>query len=159
MENELKTNAVRLSPEEQYRIRKGIIRLWKQGKSNEEIAEILDVSLRHVQNTKKSYEDGGIAGIKPKTRGRRKGDKRVLTPEQEREIQQIIVDKNPDQLRLPGCMWTRNNIRNLIRGKYKIDIKLSTLGYYLQRWGFSVQRPAKRANKQDEKQAELRPYT
>jgi hypothetical protein len=26
------------------------------------------------------------------------------------------------------------------------------LGYYLQRWGFSVQRPVKRANKQDEKQ-------
>lgn len=151
MENELKTNAVHLSPEEQYQIRKSIIRLSKKGTSNEEIAEILDVSLRHVQNTKKSYEDGGIAGIKPKKRGRRKGEKRTLTPEQERETQQIIVDKNPDQLRLPGCMWTRNNIRDLIREKYKIDIKLSTLGYYLQRWGFSVQRPAKRANKQDEK--------
>ncbi|WP_462282763.1 helix-turn-helix domain-containing protein [Ruminococcus champanellensis] len=28
--------------------------------------------------------------------------------------------------------------------------KLSTLGYYLQRWGFSVQRPVKRAYKQDQ---------
>lgn len=28
---------------------------------------------------------------------------------------------------------------------------LSTLGYYLSRWGFSVQRPVKRAYKQDEK--------
>jgi len=27
---------------------------------------------------------------------------------------------------------------------------LSTLGYYLARWGFSVQRPTKRAYKQDE---------
>lgn len=31
-------------------------------------------------------------------------------------------------------------------------MKLSTLGYYLARWGFSVQRPVKRAYKQDKKQ-------
>ena len=150
MENELKTNAVRLSPEEQYQIRKSIIRLCKAGKDNHEIAEILDVSLRHVQSTKSQYADGGIAAIKPKTRGRRKGEKRTLTLQQEQEIQQIIVDKNPDQLRLPGCMWTRENIRDLIKQKYKIEMPLSTLGYYLQRWEFSVQRPVKRAYKQDE---------
>ena len=49
-------------------------------------------------------------------------------------------------------MWTRENIRQLIRDKYKITMPLSTLGYYLERWGFSVQRPVKRAHKQDEKQ-------
>lgn len=152
MENELKTNAVHQSPEEQYQIRKSIIRLSKKGKSNVEIAEILDVSLRHVQNTKKLYENGGIAGIKPKQRGRRAGEKRTLTPEQEKKIQLIIVDKNPEQMRLAGCMWTRNNIRDLIKQLYKTEMKLSTLGYYLQRWGFSVQRPVKRARKQDEQQ-------
>ena len=152
MENELKLNAVRLSPEEQYQIRKSIIRLSKKGKSNEEIAEILDVSLRHVQNTKKTYADGGIAAIKPKTRGRRTGEKRTLSPEQEWAIKKIIIDKHPEQLKLPGCMWTRENIRDLIKQKYKITMPLSTLGYYLGRWGFSVQRPAKRAYKQDEKQ-------
>lgn len=47
-------------------------------------------------------------------------------------------------------MWTRNNIRDLIKEKYGIVIKVSTLGYYLQRWGFSVQRPIKRAYKQDQ---------
>lgn len=101
---------------------------------------------------KKVYAENGIAGIKPKTRGRKTGEKRILTPVHEREIMQIIVDKNPEQLKLKGCMWTRNNIRDLIFQKYKIDIKLSTLGYYLSRWGFSVQRPVKRAYKQDEKQ-------
>lgn len=48
-------------------------------------------------------------------------------------------------------MWTRNNISQLIREKYGIDIKLSTLGYYLARWGFTVQCPIKRAYRQDEK--------
>ncbi len=152
MEKELKTNAVKLSPEEQYQIRKSIVRLFKQGKKNGEIAQILDVSERHVMAVKKMYAENGIAGIKPKTRGRKTGEKRILTPAHERGIMQIIVDKNPEQLKLKGCMWTRNNIRDLIFQKYKIDIKLSTLGYYLSRWGFSVQRPVKRAYKQDKKQ-------
>lgn len=43
MENELKTNAVKLSPDEQYQIRKSIVRLSKTGKTNGEIAEILDL--------------------------------------------------------------------------------------------------------------------
>jgi transposase len=150
MENELKTNAVRLSPDEQYQIRKSIIRLWKKGKSNEEIAEIEDVSLRHVQNTKKQYLNGGSGAIKPKTRGRRPGEKRTLTPAQEQEIQRIIVDKTPEQMRFKECMWTRKNIAALIQQKYSIDMPLVSLGVYLSRWGFSVQRPTKRAYKQDE---------
>jgi transposase len=149
MKNELKTNAVSLSQDAQYQIRKNIIRLSRSGKKNREIAEILDVSLRHVQNTKKQYADGGIAEIKPKKRGRTSGDGRSITPEQEREIQNILIDKCPEQMKLAGCMWTRVNIRDLIRRKYKIDMPLSTLGCYLQRWGFSVQRPRKQAYKQD----------
>jgi transposase len=152
MENELKTNAKRLSPNEQYQIRKGIIRLMKAGKKPAQIVEILDVSLRHVYNTQTAYENGGIVGIKPKKRGRRTGAKRTLRPEQEKEIQKIIVDKTPEQLLFKECMWTRANIRSLILRVYKIDMPLSTLGYYLERWGFSVQRPTKRAYKQDEAQ-------
>lgn len=150
MEKELRTNAKRSSPETQCEIRKSIIRLLKSGKSNQETAQILDVSYRHVCAVKKAYAEQGIEGIGQKTRGRRQGEKRTLTPDQEKEVQKIIVDKTPDQLRFKECMWTRNNIRGLIREKYKIDMPLSTLGYYLERWGFSVQRPVKRAYQQDE---------
>ena len=154
MENEIKTNAVKLSPKEQYLIRKNIVRLLNKGKGNSEIAEILDVSERHVRSVKKAYSEHGIEGIKLKKRGRKKGENIILTPAREKEIMGIIVDKCPEQIRLPGCMWTRENIRQLIKEKYKIDIKLSTLGYYLARWGFSVQRPVKRAYKQDGKQVD-----
>ena len=150
MENELKTNAVKLSPDEQYQIRKSIVRLSKKGKTNGEIAEILDVSERHVRSVKKQYSEGGLAVLKPQKRGRSTGEKRILTPEQEKEIPSIIIEKDPMQLNFKECMWTRNNIAELIYQKYKIRMKLSTLGYYLQRWGFSVQRPVKRAYKQDQ---------
>ena len=154
MDNELKTNAVTLSPDEQYQIRKSIVRLNKQGKSNKDIAEILDVSERHVRNVKKIYAEHGIVGIKPKKRGRKKGEERSLTPEQERDIQKTIIDKYPEQLKLPGCMWTRANIRDLIKRQYGFSMPLSTLGRYLQRWGFSVQRPKKQAYKQDAKKVD-----
>lgn len=111
----------------------------KKRKTNGEIAEILDVSERHVRSVKKQYAEGGLPALKPKKRGRNKGEKRILTPEQENEIQRIIVDKDPMQLKFKDCMWTRKNISELIFQKYGIRMKLSTLGYYLQRWGFSVQ--------------------
>lgn len=38
----------------------------KTGKTNGEIAEILDVSERHVRSVKKQYFEGGMAALKPK---------------------------------------------------------------------------------------------
>jgi transposase len=151
MENELKINAKKVSIETQYEIRKTIVRMLKNGVKGSEIAKQLGVSEGHVSNVKKAYKQNGIEGIKPKKEGRKVGEKRILTPEQENEIMSIIVEKDPTQLKFKECMWTRKNIRQLIKEKYGIDIKLSTLGYYLARWGFSVQRPVKRAYKQDPK--------
>ena len=150
MENELRTNAKKANPEQQYEIRKSIIRLLKSGKNQKETAQILDVSYRHVCAVKKAYAASGIAGIKPQKRGRRVGEKRTLKPEQEQEIRKILVDKTPEQLRFRECMWTRKNIRALIKEKYHIEMPLSSLGYYLGRWGFSMQRPKKQAYQQDE---------
>lgn len=151
MEKELKTEAQKQSGEVQFEIRKSIIRLYKQGKTNGEIAEILDVSERHIRAVKQKYSEGGIAALKLKKRGRTTGEKRILSSEQEKEIQRIIVDKTPEQLKLKDCLWNRANICELIKQKYGIEMKKSTLGYYLQRWGFSVQRPVKHAYQQDEK--------
>lgn len=151
MEKELKINAQKIGSEAQYEIRKIIVRMLKNGIKGKEIAKQLGVSEGHVSNVKKAYEQNGINGIKPKPMGRKEGEKRILTCEQEKEIIELIVDKDPMQLKFKNCMWNRNNIRQLIKRKYGIDIKPSTLGYYLARWGFSVQRPVKRAYKQDEK--------
>jgi transposase len=149
MDNELKTNARQATSEEQYQIRKSIIRLLKNGISGRETARLLDVSEGHVSNVKRAYEKEGAKGLKLGRRGRRKGMERKLSPDQEKEIQDIIVDKYPEQMKIPGCMWTRESIRNLIQIRYKVTLPLSTLGYYLSRWGFSVQRPTKRAFQQD----------
>ncbi len=139
---ELRINAQKVSTETQYEIRKTIVRMLKNGIKGK---DKLGVSEGHVSNVKKAYKLHGIEEIKSKPMGRKMGDKRILTSEQESKIQQIIVDKTPEQLKFIECMWTRKNITALIKKLLGIEIKFSTLGYYLERWGFSVQRPIKRA--------------
>ena len=71
-----------------------------------------------------------------------------MTPDQEKEIISLLVDKNPEQMKLKGCMWNRDNIREMIKSKYGISMPIRTVGEYLKRWGFTVQRPAKRESNQ-----------
>ena len=109
----MQTDAKKLKQNEQYLIRKNIIRLSSQYFGVEQIAEMLGVSTRLVYSTKKAYRERGIEGIKPRKRGRRTGEKRNLTPEQEKEIQEIIRDKTPEQLKLKCSFWNRRAIRDL----------------------------------------------
>ena len=100
MDNGLRTNALKATAEEQYQIRKNIVRLLKLGKNGREIAIMLDVSEEHVSNVKKAYDKDGIKGIKPKGRGRKTGEKRTLSPAQKKDIQSCIIDKYPEQMKL-----------------------------------------------------------
>ncbi len=54
----------------------------------------------------------------------------MLTPEQEKEIKDIIIHKTPEQFHLKECMWNRKNIREVIMQKYNLDMPLSTVGCY-----------------------------
>ena len=102
MEKELRTNAVKMSPEEQYQIRKSIIRLFKQGKKNGEIAEILDVSERHVRSVKKQYAEGGINALKPqKTRTRHRREENSYSRTGKRNTKNNC-GKRPDAIKIQG---------------------------------------------------------
>jgi transposase len=92
----------------------------------------------------KTYEREGAKGIRLKTRGRKQDAKRTLNPEQEKELQKIIQDKEPDQLKLPFALWTRRAVLRIIKKFYGIDMPVRTVGEYLKRWGFTPQKPLKR---------------
>ena len=121
-------------PEAIYELKKVALKLRKTTKTVKEISEITGLSDQTVHNLFRKYDEGGLSAIKPKKRGRRKGEKRTLTPAQEKEILSLIVDKNPDQLKLKGWMWTRNSVKNLIKQKYGIDMPIRTVGEYLKRY-------------------------
>lgn len=152
MENIIEIKAEKLTDKEQFLIRKQIVNLRLKGMSKAKTAEALSVSESHVSGTWGRYKKYGIKGIALKIRGRSIGEKRRLTPIQEKEIQKIIIDKCPEQLKLPGFLWDRKNICSLVKDKYDIDMPKSTIGVYLKRWGFTPQRPIKRNYKQQPEQ-------
>ena len=92
---------------------------------------------------------GGEAALAARRRGRRQGEKTVLAPWQQAQVAKAIREKNPDQLRLPGFLWTRalglradrSPLRDPCHGE---DGWVATCAS----WGFSPQKPARRALEQ-----------
>jgi len=154
MEKELAVNNLKLSAEEQENLRKRIVRTAKKnlkpnGKPDvKKVAEICECSERHVRGTWKKYLDGGISAIKSVKIGRPENSGK-LTLEQQEKVQKYLVEKNPNQLKLPGFLWNRSNIQGLIKQLFKFTLTLQAISKYLKKWGFTPQRPIKRNYKQN----------
>lgn len=80
--------------------------------------------------------------------GRKEGEQRLLTTEQEQKIRGLLIDKTPDQLRMAYALWTRQAVQELIRDCCDVVLAIRTVGEYLKRWGMTPQKPQKRAYEQ-----------
>ena len=144
-----KIDARKLKKEVQQALRDQVVRLRKQGKANKDVAEFLGMTPQHSSTIWQRYVRGGKKEIILGARGRRHGEKRSLTEEQERYVQKAIIDRTPDQLKFSFALWTREAVRQLIGRQYGIDMPIRTVGEYLKRWGFTPQKPIKRAKEQN----------
>lgn len=63
----------------------------------------------------------------------------------------MIRDRCPDQLKLPFALWTRIAVQQLIEQLWSVHMPIRTVGDYLKRWGFTPQKPLKRAYEQNPK--------
>jgi transposase len=141
-------NDARTSPEGLYERRKQVIRLSKKGYGPMTIAEMTGLSWGAVNNAIKAYAANGCEALKPKKRGRKSGTKRLLTPAQEKEVQRLICDKRPEQMKMHFALWTREAVRQLIKERFSVDLAVRSVGEYLSRWGDTPQKPIKRAYEQ-----------
>ena len=64
-------------------------------------------------------------------------------------MRRAVLGKFPDQLALPGLVWTRPQVRQLVRDWFGIGLSLVTIGKYLRSWGLSPQKPIRRAYEQN----------
>jgi len=143
-----KTDARKLSPQTQYEIRKQVIRLRKQGLPHKVLSEGLGISVGSASKIWQRYKKEGSKAIKLGVRGRRLGECRTLSADQEAEIRKALIDKTPDQMKLPFALWTRDAVKLLIWQLFSLKMPIRTVGEYLKRWGFTPQKPVKRAYEQ-----------
>jgi transposase len=97
----------------------------------------------------KRYREGGWAGLSARRRGRRAGEQAALTELQQQEVVALVRETTPDQLGLPGFLWTREAVAELIAHRYGVRLARTTMGAYLRGWGFSPQQPQRRALEQN----------
>lgn len=146
-----KIDARTLNQEAQYQIRRQVVKLRKRGMKYKEIGEIVGITPTHACRIFKRYESKGSEAIIKRQRGRRPGEQLTLKEEQAAAIQKMIIDKTPDQIKMPFALWTRQAVQQLIKREYGIAMPIRTVGEYLKRWGFTAQRPVKRAYEQNPK--------
>lgn len=137
-----------LPPAAQAEKRRIAMAMREDGASFSEIGRALGVHYMTVSKWWDRYQAGGADSLAVQKRGPRTGVHRRLTARQEQAIQRAITDTTPDQLKLPFALWTRAAIAQLIHQKFGIALPVRTMGHYLQRWGFTAQKPIKRAYEQ-----------
>jgi transposase len=93
-------DARRLKQEVQQAIRDQVIRLRKEGRMNRDIAHFLGISEQHTSTIWQRYQKGGKKAVLLGTQGRR----------QEGEVERLLIDKTPDQLKFPFALWTREGV-------------------------------------------------
>src|SRR3954462_7608291 len=114
-----------------------------------DIAAILGVREDTVSGWCSRYERGGEEALPGDRTGRPIGSGRLLDREQERRIQEAIETKTPQEWEIPSALWTRQAVQELIKQQIGIRLPIRTVGEDLQRWGFTPQKPVRKAYRQD----------
>jgi transposase len=138
-----------LPSEAQAELRRTAVRLVAEGRSNTEVAGLLGVARETVGRWVKTHGQGGERALDARRRGRRPGHTK-LSPAQQLRIAKLVAGTNPDQLSLPGFLWTRALVAELIVRELGIAVGEETVGRYLRAWGFSPQKPMRRAYEQSD---------
>lgn len=128
--------------------RKQVVRLHRQGLGVMRIVALSGLSYPTVRATINRYDEGGIAAVKPARRGKSAGQGRSLSVAQEASIQRTICDKRPEQLKMDFALWSRAAVMQLIERECGITLSVRGVGTYLERWGFTPQKPIKKAYEQ-----------
>lgn len=142
-------DARKLSPAAQHERRRQVIRAYKRGRNRSQIAEEVGLSYTAVTNTLKRYAEAGIQGLASGKRGRPVCFGRSLTKEQEDHVQRLIQEKRPEQLKMDFALWTRAAVMLLIERECGVKMGVRGVGKYLKRWGFTPQKPIRRAYEQN----------
>jgi transposase len=137
-----------LPPAGQEQLRRNAVNAVQNGMALVEAARVFGVTRQAVGSWMERYQMGGARALKARPRGRPRGTGRLL-PWQAAQTARAVVDRCPDQLKLPYWLWTREAVGDLIARRYGVRLSVWTVGRMLRRWGFTPQKPVRRAFEQN----------
>jgi transposase len=129
--------------------RRQVIGLRQRGLAYRAIAEQTGLSRTGVIDICQRFAAEGAKGLVSKPRGRKPDEQRLLDAAQEAAVQGLIRRHTPDELGLPFALWSRGAVGLLITRRCGVGLAVRTVGKYLARWGFTAQKPIRRAYEQD----------
>ena len=147
-----KPDARYLNPTTQDYIRQQAIRLREQGKRPGEIATYIGVHRTTVWQWWRAYQQNAEVALHQQQRGNKWGEGRTLTRTEEAWLQQLMREHFPDELSIDSALWTRSAVQTLIVCECGVEMPIRTVGEYLKRWGYTPQKPLKRAYEQNPQQ-------
>jgi len=112
-------------------------------------ARVFGVGRTSIYNWLQDYYTGGYRALTSRRRGRPHEGR--LQGHQAATIVHLITRRCPSQLHLPFALWTREAIQQLIAQRTGLQVSVWTVGRYLKHWGFTPQKPLRRAYEQDPK--------
>lgn len=114
-----------------------------------DIAAVLGVRAETVSRWCSTYNQGGGSALPGDRTGRPPGSGRRLPPEQEQHLQQLLDTQSPQDLGIASALWTRAAVQELIRQQTGDSLPIRTVGEYLERWGYTPQKPVRKSYRQD----------
>ena len=138
-----------LSPQAQEDLRRRVVySIRVDGLKPTAAARLHGVSRQSAANWTKAVEASGTSALKARKRGPK--SKPRMSPDDERAIRRAIRNDCPDQLLLPFALWSREAVVALIKTRTGKTVSVWTAGRHLARWGFTPQKPTRRAYERDE---------
>src|SRR3954463_7789863 len=138
-----------LTPAAQEERRRQVVGLRESGLTYEAIGRQVGLSRNGVMDICKRYETRGLAGVRTRPSGPEVGTGRALTRPQERQIRRLICRATPDAYGLPYALWSRAAVAALVKQRCGVSLAVRSMGRYLKRWGFTPQKPLRRAYEQN----------
>lgn len=132
-----------LSPTQQEVVRKGAVKAFLDGVEIKNVCRIYSVSRQSLHNWVSAYKKKGESALRTKKQGRPEGG--LLKNWQSAQVVKSIKNYCPNDIEMPYFLWSREAVSKIIFERYKISLSKTTVGRYLKKWGFTSQKPIKRA--------------
>jgi transposase len=126
---------------------RGLLLVGRDGKSQRNAAEIIELDFRHFQRVIRDYRDGGIEAIKL---GMPPGRPSRLSGKDKEELRKHI-EKSPTECGYDSGVWDGKMIGDLIRKTFSATYKRSQINRLLHQIGFTYQYPSQKLHGSDEK--------